>query len=266
MPWRQVGPRKARCRTRSTRRSRTRSSAPRASCRGPSLESCAECGAKIPEARREAIPGVRLCLTCQEAKDREGDAQRRLQPPRQQGQSAAVVSRISRLQTKRGRSQRASPLLAQMRRPVARDVSPLITGQGLVGDGAELDLRERRGRACLRTRALSASLTLLTSAPALLKHLSGMPTVCHLPAGTRASVSANGSVPPQPAPQLMPILTSFGASAIAAQAHQQHHVAIGFARQVDGAFAGDLHRRRCRRPRTRSGARLPAPGRRPRSP
>jgi phage/conjugal plasmid C-4 type zinc finger TraR family protein len=38
---------------------------------GPSLESCAECGARIPEARREAIPGVRLCLACQEVKDRE---------------------------------------------------------------------------------------------------------------------------------------------------------------------------------------------------
>ena len=38
---------------------------------GPSLEACAECGAKIPEARREAIPGVRLCLACQEEKDRE---------------------------------------------------------------------------------------------------------------------------------------------------------------------------------------------------
>jgi len=38
---------------------------------GPSLESCAECGAKIPEARREAIPGVRLCLTCQEAADKK---------------------------------------------------------------------------------------------------------------------------------------------------------------------------------------------------
>ena len=36
---------------------------------GPSLESCAKCGAKIPEARREAVPGVRLCLSCQEAKD-----------------------------------------------------------------------------------------------------------------------------------------------------------------------------------------------------
>jgi phage/conjugal plasmid C-4 type zinc finger TraR family protein len=38
---------------------------------GPSLESCAECGAKIPEARREAIPGVRLCVACQEVADRE---------------------------------------------------------------------------------------------------------------------------------------------------------------------------------------------------
>jgi phage/conjugal plasmid C-4 type zinc finger TraR family protein len=38
---------------------------------GPSLESCADCGAKIPEARREAIPGVRLCVVCQEAEDRE---------------------------------------------------------------------------------------------------------------------------------------------------------------------------------------------------
>ena len=38
---------------------------------GPSLESCAECGAKIPEARREAIPGVRLCVACQEKEDRE---------------------------------------------------------------------------------------------------------------------------------------------------------------------------------------------------
>ena len=38
---------------------------------GPSLESCAECAAKIPEARREAIPGVRLCVACQESNDRE---------------------------------------------------------------------------------------------------------------------------------------------------------------------------------------------------
>jgi phage/conjugal plasmid C-4 type zinc finger TraR family protein len=38
---------------------------------GPSLASCEECGAKIPEARREAVPGVRLCLACQDAKDRD---------------------------------------------------------------------------------------------------------------------------------------------------------------------------------------------------
>lgn len=38
---------------------------------GPSLEHCAECGAAIPEARRQAMPGVRLCVRCQEAEDRE---------------------------------------------------------------------------------------------------------------------------------------------------------------------------------------------------
>ena len=38
---------------------------------GPSLESCAECAAKIPEARRAAIPGVRLCLACQDAQDKK---------------------------------------------------------------------------------------------------------------------------------------------------------------------------------------------------
>lgn len=38
---------------------------------GPSLTHCAECSAEIPEARRKAIPGVRLCITCQEAEDRE---------------------------------------------------------------------------------------------------------------------------------------------------------------------------------------------------
>jgi phage/conjugal plasmid C-4 type zinc finger TraR family protein len=38
---------------------------------GPSLEACAECGSAIPEARREAIPGVRLCLACQDAEDKK---------------------------------------------------------------------------------------------------------------------------------------------------------------------------------------------------
>ena len=38
---------------------------------GPGLTHCAECAAEIPQARREAIPGVRLCLKCQEAQDRD---------------------------------------------------------------------------------------------------------------------------------------------------------------------------------------------------
>ena len=37
---------------------------------GPSLTHCADCGNEIPEARRAAVPGVRLCVTCQEASDR----------------------------------------------------------------------------------------------------------------------------------------------------------------------------------------------------
>jgi RNA polymerase-binding transcription factor DksA len=35
------------------------------------LTHCAECGAEIPPARREAIRSVRLCLACQDAVDRE---------------------------------------------------------------------------------------------------------------------------------------------------------------------------------------------------
>jgi phage/conjugal plasmid C-4 type zinc finger TraR family protein len=38
---------------------------------GPGLTHCAECGAEIPEARRSAVPGVRMCLPCQEAHDQE---------------------------------------------------------------------------------------------------------------------------------------------------------------------------------------------------
>jgi phage/conjugal plasmid C-4 type zinc finger TraR family protein len=38
--------------------------------RGESLSDCEECGASIPEARRLAIPGVRLCITCQEVHDK----------------------------------------------------------------------------------------------------------------------------------------------------------------------------------------------------
>jgi phage/conjugal plasmid C-4 type zinc finger TraR family protein len=38
---------------------------------GPGLERCEECEARIPEARRKAVPGVRLCVNCQEASDRD---------------------------------------------------------------------------------------------------------------------------------------------------------------------------------------------------
>jgi phage/conjugal plasmid C-4 type zinc finger TraR family protein len=38
---------------------------------GESLSHCADCGKPIPEARRNAIPGVRMCVACQEAEDKE---------------------------------------------------------------------------------------------------------------------------------------------------------------------------------------------------
>ncbi len=38
---------------------------------GPGLSHCEECEAEIPEARRRAIPGVRVCVACQEARDRD---------------------------------------------------------------------------------------------------------------------------------------------------------------------------------------------------
>lgn len=38
---------------------------------GPGLEHCEHCGALIPPARRQAMPGVRLCVACQEAHDHE---------------------------------------------------------------------------------------------------------------------------------------------------------------------------------------------------
>jgi len=39
--------------------------------RGESLRNCEECDAPIPEARREAVPGVRLCITCQSEHDED---------------------------------------------------------------------------------------------------------------------------------------------------------------------------------------------------
>ncbi len=38
---------------------------------GPALSHCEECGARIPEARRVAVPGVRMCVACQEAHNGE---------------------------------------------------------------------------------------------------------------------------------------------------------------------------------------------------
>ena len=38
---------------------------------GESLTHCAECEAPIPEARRQAVPGVRLCIACQAERDDE---------------------------------------------------------------------------------------------------------------------------------------------------------------------------------------------------
>ena len=37
--------------------------------RGESRRRCEECGEAIPEARRRAVPGVRLCIGCQAGRD-----------------------------------------------------------------------------------------------------------------------------------------------------------------------------------------------------
>ena len=42
--------------------------------KGPGLKICEECDAKISEARRKAVPGVRLCVTCQDVADRSQHA------------------------------------------------------------------------------------------------------------------------------------------------------------------------------------------------
>ncbi len=38
---------------------------------GPGLTHCEECGNEIPRARRDAIASVRLCITCQDSRDRD---------------------------------------------------------------------------------------------------------------------------------------------------------------------------------------------------
>ena len=41
---------------------------------GESAHACDDCGAPIPEARRMALPGVRLCVACQRALDAQQSA------------------------------------------------------------------------------------------------------------------------------------------------------------------------------------------------
>lgn len=36
---------------------------------GESLTDCAECGEPIPEARRQALPGVKICIDCAQDRD-----------------------------------------------------------------------------------------------------------------------------------------------------------------------------------------------------
>ncbi|EGV35780.1 DksA/TraR family C4-type zinc finger protein [Neisseria weaveri] len=38
---------------------------------GESARECVECGEPIPEARRQALPGVQLCIACQEQADKQ---------------------------------------------------------------------------------------------------------------------------------------------------------------------------------------------------
>ena len=39
--------------------------------KGKSLTHCEECDVKIPDARREAVPGVRYCVKCQAEQDKK---------------------------------------------------------------------------------------------------------------------------------------------------------------------------------------------------
>ena len=39
--------------------------------RGESRSHCEDCDTEIPEARRNAIPGVRLCISCQQEHDKD---------------------------------------------------------------------------------------------------------------------------------------------------------------------------------------------------
>ena len=42
--------------------------------KGPGLTRCEDCDEPIPKARRKALPGVRVCVACQELRDQEQGA------------------------------------------------------------------------------------------------------------------------------------------------------------------------------------------------
>lgn len=44
--------------------------------KGESLTHCEECGEEIPLARRKAVPGVHLCIACQQEADQHGPTQK----------------------------------------------------------------------------------------------------------------------------------------------------------------------------------------------
>ncbi|MDP5291558.1 DksA/TraR family C4-type zinc finger protein [Oceanimonas sp. CHS3-5] len=41
---------------------------------GDSLSHCEECDAPIPDARRRAVPGVRLCIECQSQQEKQRES------------------------------------------------------------------------------------------------------------------------------------------------------------------------------------------------
>jgi phage/conjugal plasmid C-4 type zinc finger TraR family protein len=49
---------------------------------GPGEIYCQECGEEIPEARRLAMPGARLCVSCQSDRERESKLNKRYEDDR----------------------------------------------------------------------------------------------------------------------------------------------------------------------------------------
>lgn len=54
----------------STREAVERARANMPQLTGESALECVECGEEIPQNRREALPGVKLCIECQSGRDR----------------------------------------------------------------------------------------------------------------------------------------------------------------------------------------------------